>query len=276
MSVPALLLAAGGAYAASTVALAVAGGRVGSARGRAAVWLPFAVGFALVSAAIAKGWIELGHPPFRSLGGSLPLWAWCGSLALLVLGWRSRSAALGAGTSALLAGVALLAWRRAEAAGGAWSPALGSSWFLPHVLSYLVGYGALLVATVAAALVLLGPRTAGAAAEREGRAPPRTALAADALMERAARLGFFGLSVGMVLGAFWAKQAWGDYWTWDPKESWALLTWIAYALYFHVRRLPGWRGRRSAWLLVAGFFVVVFTYLGIGALPTAGGSVHVY
>jgi len=78
------------------------------------------------------------------------------------------------------------------------------------------------------------------------------------------------------MGAAWGKFAWGDYWSWDPKENWALVTWLAYMAYLHLARMPGWQGRRSAWLLVVSFGAVMFTWLGMHLLPTADNSLHVY
>ena len=150
-------------------------------------------------------------------------------------------------------------------------PALQSPWFIPHVLAYFVGYGALLLATVSAAASL-------ASSEAEPETPTRSSpdIGYRRVMHSAIIAGYGAMTIGLVLGAVWAKEAWGDYWTWDPKECWALVSWLAYGIYFHARLLPGWRGRRSAWLALAAFAVVGFTYLGLHLLPTADSSAHVY
>jgi hypothetical protein len=72
------------------------------------------------------------------------------------------------------------------------------------------------------------------------------------------------------------EAAWGDYWVWDPKENWSLVSWLVYAGYLHLRHVRGWRGDRASWLAIVGFAVVMFTYLGMGMLPTSGESAHVY
>ncbi|HEY6099706.1 MAG TPA: cytochrome c biogenesis protein CcsA, partial [Anaeromyxobacter sp.] len=90
------------------------------------------------------------------------------------------------------------------------------------------------------------------------------------------RFGFVLLTIGLLVGSIWAKSAWGDYWVWDPKENWSLVTWLVYGGYLHLRRVRGWRGEKGAWLLVFGFAVVMFTYLGMSMLPTAEESAHVY
>jgi len=82
-------------------------------------------------------------------------------------------------------------------------------------------------------------------------------------MDRAIGLGFPWLTLGIVTGAIWAQNAWGRYWGWDPKETWALVTWLWYLLILHVRPLRRWRGRRLAALAVAGFGLVLFTFAGV-------------
>jgi len=92
----------------------------------------------------------------------------------------------------------------------------------------------------------------------------------------AIRIGFILLTIGLLIGSVWARTAWGDYWVWDPKESWSLVTWLVYAVYLHLRHVRGWRGSRASAIAIAGFAIVLFTYLGMAALPTAAESDHVY
>jgi cytochrome c-type biogenesis protein CcsB len=91
---------------------------------------------------------------------------------------------------------------------------------------------------------------------------------------RAVTIGFPLLSLVLILGSVWAHDAWGVYWSWDPKETAALFTWLVYAVYLHTRTLRGWRGRRSAYILLFGFAAVIFTYYGnyfFGGLHAYGG-----
>ncbi len=141
-------------------------------------------------------------------------------------------------------------------------PALQSPTLLTiHVALMILAYAVLAVAFGAAAMHLVqGLRYAG----REGRfdflpTPERC----DLLTYRAVLVGFPLLAVGVALGAFWANDAWGRYWGWDPKETAALVTWLIFAVYIHARGLRGLRGARSAWIVVAGFAAVLFTYLGV-------------
>jgi cytochrome c-type biogenesis protein CcsB len=71
------------------------------------------------------------------------------------------------------------------------------------------------------------------------------------------------LTLMIATGAYWANQAWGSYWSWDPKETWAAITWLVYAGYLHTRITRGWRGRRAAWFAIIGFAVVIFTFFGV-------------
>jgi cytochrome c-type biogenesis protein CcsB len=83
---------------------------------------------------------------------------------------------------------------------------------------------------------------------------------------RVVAFGFFFLTFTIICGAIWAEQAWGTYWAWDPKETWALITWIIYAVFLHLRFQKGMRGNRAAWFAVAGFLCVIFTYIGVNLL----------
>ncbi len=90
-----------------------------------------------------------------------------------------------------------------------------------------------------------------------------SAEAADALGYKAVIAGFPLLALTLILGAYWANYAWGHYWSWDPKETSALVTWLIYAVYLHARGIRGWRGKRVAWLLTLGFIATLFTYYGV-------------
>ena len=95
----------------------------------------------------------------------------------------------------------------------------------------------------------------------------------DLLNYRIISLGFLFLTLVIITGAIWAQKAWGRYWTWDPKETWSLVTWIIYAIYLHMRISRGWRGKKAAWFAVIGFICVVFTYIGVNTLIP---SIHSY
>ena len=86
-------------------------------------------------------------------------------------------------------------------------------------------------------------------------------------------LGFPFLTIGIISGGVWANEAWGSYWSWDPKETWALITWLVFAIYLHSRLLKGWQGKKAAILGSVGFFVIWICYLGVNFL---GKGLHSY
>jgi len=139
-------------------------------------------------------------------------------------------------------------------------PALKSNWLLIHVVTAFLGYAAFALAFGSALLFLFQER------RPRPSLPPLPAL--DRLIYRTTILGFLLLTLGIVTGAVWAETAWGRYWSWDPKETWSLITWFIYAALLHARLLKGWHGRRIAWLAVLGFIAVLFTYLGVSFLLT--------
>ena len=98
----------------------------------------------------------------------------------------------------------------------------------------------------------------------------------DDIIHKTLVFGFLWLSAGIITGAVWANSAWGTYWSWDPKETWSLITWFVYAATLHARFTRGWGGRRIAWLAVLGFLSVIFTYYGVNfllsGLHSYGGS----
>lgn len=95
----------------------------------------------------------------------------------------------------------------------------------------------------------------------------------DNISYRIIGLGFPLLTIGIVSGAVWANEAWGSYWSWDPKETWALITWLVFAAYLHARITKGWQGRKPALLAAGGFLVVWICYLGVNLL---GKGLHSY
>lgn len=95
----------------------------------------------------------------------------------------------------------------------------------------------------------------------------------DNLSYRLIGIGFSFLTIGILSGAVWANEAWGSYWSWDPKETWALITWIVFAIYLHTRLIKGWKGKKSAFVASLGFFILWVCYLGVNLL---GKGLHSY
>jgi ABC-type transport system involved in cytochrome c biogenesis permease subunit len=141
-------------------------------------------------------------------------------------------------------------------------PALRSNLFFPHVMTYLLAYASMAKAMILSVISLLR-RASGAWTDFEKTAYRMTSV------------GFPLLTTGLLLGGVWAQRAWGDYWSWDPKEVWSLNTWIIYLIYFHVR-LGG--GRKMWWcdaLNVLGFLAIVVTLLAVNLAGIFGG-LHAY
>ena len=175
-------------------------------------------------------------------------------------------------------------------------PALRSSWLVMHVSVIMVSYAALLVGSLLSMAVLFTDRdqalelrssSIGSGGFRQARlaadgAPADLSLSSaalslseqlDSLSYRTITVGFLLLSVGIVSGAVWANEAWGSWWSWDPKETWALICWLVYAAYLHTRLSRGWQGRRPALVAVAGFVVICVCYIGVNLL---GIGLHSY
>jgi cytochrome c-type biogenesis protein CcsB len=144
-------------------------------------------------------------------------------------------------------------------------PALKSNWLIAHVAACFLGYSAFAVAFGVSIMYLLKSRASDEKNGLLGRLPGLNVL--DELTHQMVMFGFLFLSVGIITGAVWANSAWGTYWSWDPKETWSLITWFVYATLLHARMMRGWHGKRIAYLSILGFGAVLFTYFGVNYLP---------
>lgn len=213
------------------------------------------VGLAVHTAALVLRTFASGHAPFTNMYESLSFLSWAVVVALIVFGRKPGQPRLA--PYLMLIVVALVALASSPLMpkdATPLIPALQSYWLWLHVSVTLVGEAFFAVAFVAGVLYL-----AADAEEKRERL--------DALAYRAVAVGFplFTLG-GLVFGMVWAYRAWGRYWAWDPKEVWSLITWFVFALYLHTRIVMGWKGRRSAWIAIAGFLAALFTYFGVNYL----------
>ena len=135
-------------------------------------------------------------------------------------------------------------------------PALQSYWMKIHVPANFIGYGAFSLAAMVGSAYLLVERGILAS-----RLPALTVL--DDLMHKSIAIGFEFFTIATILGAVWAAEAWGGYWSWDPKETWALIVWLNYAAWLHLRMVKGLRGPILAWWAVIGLLVTTFAFLGV-------------
>ena len=148
-------------------------------------------------------------------------------------------------------------------------PALKSQWLTFHVLTAMFAYGAFAVSFGLGIMYLLklSKENKGKKSSSQGivsRFPTLEVL--DELAYKVVGFAFPLLTLCIITGAIWANYAWGTYWSWDPKETWSLITWIIYAGYLHARLMYGWKGKRAAWMAVFGFAAVLFTFFGVNYL----------
>ncbi|MBN2438689.1 MAG: c-type cytochrome biogenesis protein CcsB [Deltaproteobacteria bacterium] len=238
------------------------------------------IGFLLHTLALLLRWkssydLGIGHAPLANLYESLSFFAWAVLLFYLIVEWRTRSRSLGA----FVIPVAFLLLAFASISPGVNDriqpliPALQSDWLTVHVLTCFLGYASFAMAFALGIMYLLkGKGQDGGKAEG---AVSRLIPAADAVEEllyQSVVLGFVLLSLGIMTGSVWAHYAWGSYWSWDPKETWSLITWIVYAVMLHARSVRGWREKRMAVMSLVGFASVLFTYFGVNYLD----SLHSY
>ena len=143
-------------------------------------------------------------------------------------------------------------------------PALQSPWFVPHVIVYMFSYAMMGAATLFAGYLWMR------------KSPSEVSEKEFVICDNLVRIGWAFLTLGMTMGALWAKEAWGDYWTWDPKETWALATWLSYLLYLHLR--PANKNHNLLFaLLIFSFMLLQMCWWGINFLPSAQGtSIHTY
>ena len=273
-------------------------------------------GSAIFMTFIVGVWISLGRPPLRTMGETR-LWF---SLFLSLIGlvvylrWRYRWVLpFGCLMAVMFASINIF---KPEIHTEELMPALRSPWFVPHVIVYMFSYAVMGIATILAIRILwLTRRSAAGSAPAPGSTTPATVDAAASplspslqgdlrLCGTLVRMGWGFITMGIVMGALWAKQAWGDYWTWDPKETWAAATWLSYLLYMHLRQGSALSSvtsagseaiarqnspaievashsnkalHRTLFLLIFSFLLLQMCWWGVNYLPSAQGfSLHTY
>lgn len=208
-------------------------------------------------------WYDFGRPPMRTMGETRLLYALFLSVLGVVVALRWRYAWFLVVSTLLASTFLIYVVIRPESQSITLMPALQSPWFVPHVTLYILSYAVLGVATLASLrqiwLICHGETT-------------WTLLH---LIDELVKIGFGLLLLGLLTGAVWAKEAWGHYWAWDPKETWAFITACSYLCYLHSRSIRP----VSCWILMLlpiSFVLLMITWLGVGFLPAAQTSVHVY
>lgn len=218
------------------------------------------VGVLALTAYMGMRWMAAGRPPFSNMFESLVLFGWTVPLANLLLLLRGKIPTALTAATALLA-VLLLVYASAFQSSEIkpLMPALRSNWLTFHVLSCLLGYGAFAMSFMTAIGYLFATRAAS-------QVSPENRELLQVIMSKTVSFGFLFLTIGIATGAVWANVAWGTYWSWDPKETWSLITALIYAVFLHGRFMRGWQGKRMAWICIIGFLSVLITYVGVNYL----------
>jgi cytochrome c-type biogenesis protein CcsB len=261
-------------------------------------WIAFGIlsgAFVLITILVVTRWVEVNHIPSSGMYESLVFFTWLIALVYLIMELvtifilrvhESRLGIIGA-LQCVLAVVMLHFAINTDSTIKELPPALQSDWFLVHVTNYFISYSALSI-SFSAAIIYLVYR-----AIYRGRAQETVMSASDSLLRKnltfdklayiSVTIGFPFLTVGLITGAIWAKSAWGTYWGWDPKETWSLISWLAYLAYLHLPMiLPKTKIKKNfapillSIVLLVAFPIVLFTFMFIHTLPSAGDSDHIY
>ena len=224
-----------------------------------------AVGFGLHTAAIAYGFVQSGYIPVGNLFETLSLAAWTVAGVFLVLQAKFKLKVLGIYAAPLITLVMVIASQLPKAPVQA-TNIYKSFWLVIHVITIFIGEASFALACGVGLLYLIQEHSIKT--KQRGfffrRLPSLDLL--DYTGYGCIVLGFTMLTLGLVSGFVYAKSVWGKFWSWDPKEIWAGITWLLYAALLHQRLTVGWRGRRAAIMAIIGFAAVLFTFLGVNFL----------
>lgn len=235
-------------------------------------------------------WITQSYFPLSNLYESLIFLCWSISTIQLVLENKTKSRLIGAVSSPILffiSGFSSLTLPIEMQKALPLVPSLQSNWLMMHVSMMMISYATLIVGSLLSILylafnffnakqnkIILNSENLESAITSSSNYSRLSLLQTiDVWSYRIIGLGFPFLTIGIISGAVWANEAWGSYWSWDPKETWALITWLVFAIYLHSRLLKGWQGQKAALIGSSGFFVIWICYLGVNFL---GKGLHSY
>ena len=205
-------------------------------------------------------WVSLERPPLRTMGETRLWYSFFLPLAGIIVYFRWHYKWILSFSTVLALVFICINLLKPEIHSKTLMPALQSPYFVPHVIVYMFAYAVFGVATLMALWMLMKGKSAAAQP-----------------LDNLVYVGLAFMTIGMLFGALWAKEAWGHYWSWDPKETWAAITWFAYLVYVHYRQLPTHKPRLALWILIGSFVLLQMCWWGINFLPSAqGSSVHVY
>lgn len=222
------------------------------------------LGLAVFFAYILIMWITLERPPLRTMGETRLWYSFFLPLAGIIVYSRWQYKWILDFSTLLAAVFVCINLFRPEIHSKTLMPALQSPWFAPHVIVYMMAYALLGAAVVMSVYLLFCKKEAGTDREME-------------ITDNLVYVGLSFMTLGMLMGAIWAKEAWGHYWAWDPKETWAAITWLSYLVYIHYRLYRPRSIRPSLWIIIIAFCLLQMCWWGINYLPSAQGmSVHTY
>jgi cytochrome c-type biogenesis protein CcsB len=259
----------------------------------------------LIFSLLALRWIQFGYFPLSNLYESLMFLAW-GITTISILA-REQSkipivASLSSPIALFVCGFASLSLPENMQTPSPLVPALKSNWLMMHVTVMMLSYASLIIGSLlgifflalswgnkeqielqgnstgkifsSASLQMSIASETALQVDTENKSSRLTLLeSVDNLSYRTISFGFPLLTIGIIAGAVWANEAWGSYWSWDPKETWALITWLVFASYLHARITKTWQGKKPAIIAAVGFVVVWICYLGVNFL---GKGLHTY
>ncbi|MGM0416328.1 MAG: c-type cytochrome biogenesis protein CcsB [Thermodesulfobacteriota bacterium] len=251
-------------YALATLMSLVAVVRNRGTEGRRARLL-LLLAFSMHTVTLIVRYFEAGYTPVTNLHESLSFFAWALAGVFMLLDLQIRMQVMAAATATLVT-VFMMFGSLMPMQTQDLNPVLDSFWLPIHVGLSFLGSAVFTVAFVAAILYLIQERMLKSKkfSALHYRLPSLETL--DRVNYRCLKFGFPLMTMGIISGAVWAESAWGTYWSWDPKETWALITWFLYAALLHGRLTVGWRGRRAAIFAIIGFCFLLFTFLGVNLL----------
>ena len=234
---------------------------------RTAAIIVTTLGLAVFFAYILALWITLERPPMRTMGETRLWYSLFLPLAGLFIYTRWRYKWILSFSTVMATVFICVNIFKPEIHTKALMPALQSPWFAPHVIVYMFAYAMLGAAFLMAVWMLFS----GSRAEARSRTDTMDSI------DNMVYVGLAFMTFGMLFGALWAKEAWGHYWSWDPKETWAAATWMAYLVYIHYRLYPQHNQKVALWMIVVSFALLQMCWWGINYLPAAqGASEHTY
>lgn len=239
-------------------------------------------------------WIGEGYFPLSNLYESLIFLSWSISSLHLIIEYKTKSRLIGSIITPILfflSGFSSLTLPIDMQKALPLVPSLQSNWLMMHVSMMMVSYATLILGSLLSILYLAFNFFSEKKIRRHSSTIQQSSIQQEVTLRseesstlsllqtidiwsyRIIGLGFPFLTIGIISGAVWANEAWGSYWSWDPKETWALITWLIFAIYLHSRLLKGWQGKNAANIGSCGFFVIWICYLGVNFL---GKGLHSY